>query len=227
MTVYVTDGKGQRDKRFEVVLDATMGDADAALALMVGHLRLRGAHRAEHLTLVADGADWIWGRGDALRVAVGLPPDRFTEVVDYYHACEHLHEVAAIPKDWTDADRKKWVERIEKHLYAGRVERVIESIEALRVGRRGTAVGKCIGYFDTHRNRMRYEDFRQRGLPIGSGAVESAVRRVVNLRMKGNSIYWLPGHAEALLHLRAHLKAGRWDQLVRATIAQPVWVSPT
>ena len=61
---------------------------------------------------------------------------------------------------------------------------------------------------------------------MGSGAVESAVRRVVNLRMKGNSIYWLPEHAEAMLHIRAFLKAGRWDELDCATISQPVWTPP-
>jgi hypothetical protein len=53
--------------------------------------------------------------------------------------------------------------------------------------------------------------------------VESGVRRVVNLRLKGNSIYWLEDHAEAVLHLRAALKAGRWDELVRSSFAQPAW----
>ena len=49
------------------------------------------------------------------------------------------------------------------------------------------------------------------------------MRRVVNQRLKGNSIYWLEDHAEAVLHLRAQLKAGRWDDLVRATLSHPVW----
>ena len=226
MTVYVTNDEGERDKQFRVVLDGTMGDADEAFALMVGHLRIRGVHLAQHLTLVADGAEWIWGRAQALREAVGVPGERFTEVVDYYHACEHLHEVAAIPKNWSDEERKKWLKKAERALHAGRIEKVLDLIDSLRVGRRGTAVGKCLGYFETHRERMRYADFRAKGSPIGSGAVESAVRRIVNLRMKGNSIFWLPEHAEAMLHLRAYLKAGRWDDLVRSTISQPVWTPP-
>jgi hypothetical protein len=116
--------------------------------------------------------------------------------------------------------------KAERALHAGRIEKVLDLIDSLRVGRRGTAVGKCLGYFETHRERMRYADFRAKGSPIGSGAVESAVRRIVNLRMKGNSIFWLPEHAEAMLHLRAYLKAGRWDDLVRSTISQPVWTPP-
>lgn len=226
MTIYAIDEAGERDKRSEVFIDATVGDADYALALLVGHLRLRGAHLAEHVTLTGDGADWIWGRAQKLRAAIGVPPERFTEVVDYYHACEHLHAVAAIPKGWEQAERTKWVKAVEKDLYAGRIDKVLTAIEALRVGRRGTAIGKCTRYFSEHRERMRYADLRARGLPMGSGAVESAVRRVVNLRMKGNSIFWLPEHAEGMLHLRAHLKAGRWDDLVRATIRTPVWSPP-
>jgi hypothetical protein len=223
MSVYVSNDQGERDKGFAVLLDATMGDADDAMALLVGHLRLRAAHLAEHVTFIGDGAAWIWARAQELRQAVGIEPERFTEVVDWYHACEHLHEVAAIPKNWTDTDRKTWVKKAKRHLYAGRVEPVIEAIQGLRVGRRGKAVGQCIGYFQTHCERMRYADVRKQGLPMGSGAVESAIRRVVNLRMKGNSMYWLPDHAEAMLHLRSFLKAGRWDELVRSTIRQPVW----
>jgi len=226
ITIYVVDKDGQRDKQYDVVLDATMGDADAAMALLVGHLRLRGAQFAEHLTLVGDGAAWIWARGSSLRAAVGIAPARFTEVVDWYHACEHLSEVSSIPKSWAESERKKWVAAAKRNLYAGRVEAVLESIEALRVGRRGKAIGRCLGYFSDHRDRMRYANYRSAGIPIGSGAVESAVRRVVNLRMKGNSMYWLAEHAEAMLHLRAFLKAGRWDQLVRSTIRRPVWTPP-
>jgi len=223
LTIYVVDDKGQRDRRFRTFLDGTMGDADDTLRLMVGHLRLLGAHQAEHLTLVGDGAAWIWGRAEQLREGIGIPPGRFAEVVDYYHAAEHLYEVAAIPKNWDAEQRQRWVKRARKHLDAGRIDRVVEEIQSLRVGRRGKAVGKCIGYFQTHASRMAYADFRAAGITIGSGAVESGVRRVVNLRMKGNSTYWLEEHAEEVLHLRSHLRAGRWDDMVRAAIRRPVW----
>ena len=226
VSIYTVGEDGRRDRAFRVVLDGTMGDADEAFALLIGHLRLRGAHLAARVTLVSDGAEWIWARAPLLAAAVGIPPERFTEIVDYYHATEHLHEVAAIPKNWQEGEKAKWLKRVERHLHAGRIEDVIAAIESLRVGRRGKEIGKCIRYFDVNRERMRYADFRTRGCPTGSGAVESGVRRVVNLRMKGNSIFWLTEHAEAMLHLRAHLKAGRWDDLVSATISQPAWTPP-
>jgi len=223
MCVYVLDDKGDKDRRFKTFLDGTMGDADETLALMIGHLRLLGAHLAEHVTLAADGAEWIWERADRLREGIGVARDLFAEVVDWYHAVEHLHDVANIPKNWGDGEREKWLKRAKKHLYAGKVELVLQDIQDLRVGRRGKEVGKGARYFRNNAERMRYADFRAAGIPCGSGGVESAVRRVVNLRMKGNSKYWLPEHAEGMLHLRAYLKADRWDELVRATINHPVW----
>ena len=66
---------------------------------------------------------------------------------------------------------------------------------------------------------MRYHDIASAGLPIGSGAMESAVRRVVNLRLKGASMYWLNEKAEAMLLLRSFYKSGRWDMLKTLTFA--------
>lgn len=60
---------------------------------------------------------------------------------------------------------------------------------------------------------MKYDLNNELGLPIGSGGIESAVRRVVNLRLKGPSIYWKRENAEAMLFLRSYYKAGRWNIL--------------
>ena len=64
-----------------------------------------------------------------------------------------------------------------------------------------------------NQSRMCYDFIAASGLPIGSGAMESAIRRVVNLRLKGASIYWLEDTAEAMLLLRSFYKSGRWDML--------------
>ncbi len=55
-------------------------------------------------------------------------------------------------------------------------------------------------------------------LPIGSGAIERAIRRVVNLRLKGPSISWHKTSAEAVLLLRSYDKAGRWNHLERQAL---------
>jgi len=60
---------------------------------------------------------------------------------------------------------------------------------------------------------MAYHLIKKIQLPIGSGAMESAIRRVVNLRLKGASIYWNSKTAEAMLMLRSYYKSGRWNLL--------------
>ena len=67
--------------------------------------------------------------------------------------------------------------------------------------------------------RLRYDCFRYRGLPMGSGAIESTIRRVINLRLKGNSIYWTEDNAEAVFQLRAAVVSGRWEEIVEHTQA--------
>ena len=74
-----------------------------------------------------------------------------------------------------------------------------------------------LNYLQRHGDagRLDYGDFRRRGLPLGSGAIESSIRRVINLRLKGNGIFWLEDHAEEMLQLRALVISRRWDERVR------------
>jgi len=223
LTVYVVDEHGKKDPKHRAFLDGTMGDCDDAFALLVGQLRLMGAHRAKRVTLLGDGAEWIWARAETLREALGLEGDKFHEVVDYYHAVEHLTHIADLVTTWADTTRDAWMKKARALLTAGDVEVLLAHIDEVATGRHAKQVEVAMDYFVTHEARMRYRRFRKLGLPIGSGAVESGVRRIVNQRLKGNSIYWLEDHAEALLHLRAQLKTGRWADFVRATLAHPTW----
>ncbi len=61
---------------------------------------------------------------------------------------------------------------------------------------------------------MAYRSLRGRGLPMGSGAIESAIRRVVNLRLKGNGLLWYEENAEAMLVQRAAALTDRWEELL-------------
>ena len=220
LSIYVVDEHGKRDKRLRTVLDATMGDADASFALLAYHLVRLGAGQAERLTFVADGAPWIWGRTDELRQSLGLAPEQFTEILDYFHAVERVGEIAERTVTGNADVQRSWLGILKRFLKAGdieSIERAIASCAEL------PGVEADLKYLDTQRERMRYHAFRTDGNPIGSGAVESAVRRVVNLRMKGTSVFWTEEHAEGILHLRAHAKSGRWDELEAAVHSQTRW----
>jgi hypothetical protein len=67
-----------------------------------------------------------------------------------------------------------------------------------------------LAHFDQHAQRMRYHDFKQQGLPVGSGHVESAIRRVINLWLKASGTFWKETRAEYFLFLRSQLISGRW-----------------
>ncbi len=77
------------------------------------------------------------------------------------------------------------------------------------------AVLTAIAYLEGHGSagRLSYAKFRRHKLPVGSGAIESAIRRVINLRMKGNSIYWKEENAEAMLVLRGLVLSRRWKEV--------------
>lgn len=223
ITVYVLGDDGKRDKKIKSVIDGTLAEADDVFSLLLYHLRRLGAHRAASLTFVADGAKWIWARAGSIPVALGLPAGvPFTEIVDYYHAVERLSEFAKSRNGWSEKRAHSWVNQQKNRLKRGWVERIERSIgKLLTKGERKK--GTQLDYWVRNRERLRYEAFRKRGLPNGSGAVESAVRRVVNLRLKGPSIVWKEDHAEGIIHLRSHAKSGRWAEIVSTILDSCEW----
>jgi hypothetical protein len=196
-----------------------MGDCDAVMKMVLGYLKMLGAHEAKQLIIAADGAKWIWERTGKLTQELGIERKRVIEVIDWYHAVEVLHQVAS-SKRWSSSRRETWVKRAIGLLNKGEVERVLAEIDQLTVGRRAREIGKHRDYFERNKERMRYRDFRIKSVPRGSGAIESAIRRVVNMRMKGCGTFWLAQNAEGMLMLRSYLKAGRFDDLVDWSVSQ-------
>ena len=117
-----------------------------------------------------------------------------------------------------------WFKRMRTFLKQGNVRTIIAALQELDQ-RHDTdeVIRTTMQYFQTHEARMQYQSFRAEGLPIGSGSIESGVRRIVNLRLKGASIFWRPENAEEILYLRCQIKSGRWVQLVKAVLTQ--WAS--
>ena len=222
LTVYALGDNGERDKRHRVVLDGTLGDADKVFRLLTYHLLRLGVHRAEQVVFLGDGAKWIWNRTDRLRQALGLSTDRFFEVLDYFHAVERLTKLASDKTRWSTEQRSAWVDEQKTRLMDGDVDAVAEAAVSM-VKHRKSEREKEASYWARNHDRARYALVRDANLPIGSGAVESAVRRVVNLRMKSASVLWTEEHAEGILHLRAQSKAGRWEELESWVLQQTGW----
>lgn len=218
LVIYEVDENGRKKKVGYHRYDATMENCDAVFALIAGHLRTIGADQAAKWAFVGDGALWIWERVQKLCEEVGFDKRNLVEIVDFYHAKERLHDFATEVKSWTKGQREKWFRDATKLLHGGQIEALLALCSEHYRGCNSKKRRKLAEYFVTNQERMRYHLFRRGGLPMGSGAVESCVRRLVNLRLKGNGIFWTVESAEAVLQLRAQLLSGRWDEFMKEII---------
>ena len=220
LIIYVADEKGQMDREFLAVIDGTLGGPDAIFKLMEFYLRELKITTADKVLFVADGARWIWNRAGAMLRRLGVKPEQVNELVDFYHAVEHLGKIAALQRRWTASERQAWIARQRRRLLKGGIEEVQAAIDTACGSRPGKALKRERDYFKRNggKGRMDYARIAALQLPIGSGAIESAIRRVVNLRLKGPTIYWHKMSAEAVLLLRSYYKAGRWNHLEKQAL---------
>ena len=216
LILYRLDENGRLDATFPPIIDGTLKGPDALLALLRFYLDKLDVRQAETLVFTADGAPWIWERIQPLLADWPIPVYRG---LDFYHASEHLVAVAGACKGWSAKQRKTWWRKQQRRLLKGQVDPVIEAIAELARGRRRRAVLKELNYFTRHREHLAYDRLCQAKLPIGSGAIESAIRRVVNLRLKSAAAFWKETTAEGMLLLRAWFKAGRWNTLENIPLA--------
>lgn len=213
LIIYVIDAEGKREASFAPMIDATLKGPDAVFALLRTYLQQLKITQADQVLFIADGAPWIWKRVPLLMQALGLAVEQVYELLDFYHAAEHLGKVATLRKDWSTKARSRWRNQQRRLLLQGEVERVIAAVRELCRGRNSKEIRKHRDYLIKNQSRMAYAKLTAMKLPIGSGAIESTVRRVVNLRLKGASMFWCRASAEAILLLRSYYKAGRWNLL--------------
>ena len=222
--IYAVDDEGRMANDFPPVIDGTFGSCDQLFALLLAYLRGLNLTEAARVLFVADGASWIWRRVPKLIKSLGLKDDQVQQLIDFWHAVEYLGKIAD-SKSLKGAQKTRWVRLQKKRLWRGEIGTVVEEIKALIGTRPAKAQKTWLNYFVTHgltHRRMDYSRSHTNHMPIGSGAIESAVRRVINLRVKSNAVYWLRDNAETMIRIRAWIKAGRAEELFKQT----TYVSP-
>ena len=153
LIIYVVDEKGQMDREFLAVIDRTLGGPDAIFKLMEFYLRELKITTADKILFVADGARWIWNRVGALLRRLGVKPDQVNELVDFYHAVEHLGKIAALQRRWTAAERQAWIGRQRRRLLKGGAEEVRAAIDAVCGSRPGKALKREARILQTERRK--------------------------------------------------------------------------
>lgn len=167
----------------------------------------RGLHGAEKVIVLGDGAGWI------RNIAEEQFPDA-TQIVDLFHAREHLALLGNVLYAMGSKRAKTWTKARCDELDDGDVEKVLAAMRSLKPPHETAEeeVRKAIGYFETNTERMRYADFRAQGLFVGSGVVEAGCKSVIGYRLKQSGMRWTVSGANAIIALRACQMSGRWEE---------------
>jgi hypothetical protein len=166
---------------------------------------------AARRAVLGDGAGWIWALAD-----VAFPGA--VQIVDVYHAKEHLSTVAKAIYGATSDLATHWAQQRYDDLDAGHLHRLVW---ALRVHAATTPeAARCIGYLRRNRRRMRYPVFRAQGLCVSTGVVESGCKTAIGARLKRSGMHWSVAGADAIIALRCCTLSGRFEDFLerRATI---------
>lgn len=169
-----------------------------------------GLSRAQQVVVLGDGAVWIWK----------LVAEHFADavqIVDLYHAEEHVWEVAHAVYGSQSQNACIWAKQACTLLSHGKIEELVEAIGKLPTilpaeGESRSVPEKAVDYFTTNAERMRYPAFRAQGMQIGSGIAEAACKTVVETRAKRSGMRWTPDGLDAVLPLRAAKLNGTYDQ---------------
>jgi len=175
----------------------------------------RGLERTEEVVVLGDGAHWIWQ----------LTQEHFpgaVQILDFWHASEWVWKVAHAALGEGSVRAKEWAEeQVAEHLIKGDAEGLMAAIGALPAvppppGASRSIPEQAVEYFRNNAGRMRYPEYRARGMEIGSGTVESAAKRVVGQRCKGPGMRWSEEGLPAVLDLRTHVLNERYDAALAA-----------
>ena len=170
----------------------------------------RGAEHVRQLTIIGDGAAWIWN------LAAATFPEA-TCIVDLYHARQHLHSLARCLECMLNDRYGEWLAARLEDLDYGHIEG-IEGIEAAvhefpLEGIKKDEADKELGYFLNNAPRMRYHWYRSRGLFTGSGVVEAGCKSVIGQRLKQAGMHWTTGCADAIIAVRCREASSQWEAI--------------
>jgi hypothetical protein len=167
----------------------------------------RGAGHVRQMTIIGDGAAWIWG------IATAKFPEA-TQIVDLYHAREHLHDLARTLEFTLPGRKDEWLAARLEDLDYGYIDGIARAARAYPLeGVKKDEVNKALHYFESNAPRMRYHWFRQRGLFVGSGVVEAGCKAVIGQRLKQSGMHWTVPGADAIITLRCAQASQQWQAI--------------
>ncbi len=167
----------------------------------------RGWSRAIKKVVIGDGAEWIWNL-----VAEHFPSA--IQIVDLYHARQHLWDVARQLYPHEEVQQKAWMKLHQKRLLdKGKIEKLVDLLQSIDTANLPMAekIRAEADYFKRNAERMRYPKFRRQHLFVGSGVIEAGCKTVIGSRLKQSGMFWTVRGANAILALRCSHLNGRFE----------------
>jgi hypothetical protein len=203
------DGYPVRDRGSSSYI-ATFEPASQFAGLVKAEGIRRGSDHVRQMTVIGDGAAWIWN------IASDIFPGA-TQVVDLYHAREHLHSLTRSLEFMLLDYRDQWLARRLADLDYGDIDGIEAAVRKYPLeGVKKTEVERELGYFLNNAPRMRYHWFRQCGLFVGSGVVEAGCKAVIGQRCKQSGMHWTVPGADSIIALRCAEASSQWEATSRA-----------
>ncbi len=167
----------------------------------------RGGSRAQKKVVIADGAEWIWNQAD-------LHFPGAIQIVDLYHAREHLWELARKLSPNDPASQKAWMKVHQKRLLdKGKIEKLVAALRSTESTNPDVLEKLRVeaDYFERNAPRMRYPKFRRQHLFVGSGVIEAGCKTVIGSRLKQSGMFWTVLGANSIIALRCCHLNGRFE----------------
>ena len=167
----------------------------------------RGWNRAEKKVAMGDGAEWIWNLAD-------LHFPGAVQIVDLYHARQHLWDLARrlYPND--PVHQKAWIKTHQKRLLdKGKIEKLVVALRSIQSTNLDVQekIRTEADYFERNADRMRYPKFRRQHLFVGSGVIEAGCKTVIGSRLKQSGMFWTVRGANSIIALRCCHLNGRFE----------------
>jgi hypothetical protein len=163
----------------------------------------RGFDRAARRAVLGDGAKWIWN------LAEEHFPDA-VQIVDRFHAKQHLSDVAKSIYGAGSDLAKKWGRQRHDELDAGNIDALLDVLRAHSP--KDDEARKCVDYVERNRERLRYPEFRAAGLCTSTGVVEAGCKLAIGTRCKRAGMHWSVAGADAIIALRCCMLSRRFEQ---------------
>lgn len=208
--ILVLKANGQIERQIAPHVDGTL-EVEAFMKLLSAYLKPLEIQKAQEVVICGDGAPWIWQRLPELLRQLGVASGSIHESLDYTHAKQNLHELYGklSKKAQAQVDFSQW----KTWLWEGKLGKIEETLLQLGISKKSKAYKKYLSYFKENEKRMHYQEFQNAQRPTGSGVIESAIRRVINLRIKACGSFWKKEKMIIMIYLRAQLLYGRWHCL--------------